>query len=323
MAYKNKIITFFTRIILISILSTMSFNSFAANKSLTVLLDWYLNPDHAPLFVAEQYGYFKQQGLDVKLVSPTDPADPLKLVAAGKADIAISYQPTLLIAVDAGLPIVRIGTLIPTPLNSLAVLKNSDIHKIADLKSKKIGYSVDGTDHALLDTMLASGGLSEKDVTLVNVHYGLTQALMSHQVDAVTGITRTFEPFEMADNGQSARLFNYEDYGVPLYDELVFVTRKDEVTDPRLPKFLAAITEATNYLVNHPESTWQAFAKAHPELNNKINRQAWFATIPRFALRPAALDSSRYNNFAQYWKAKGVIKTVPSLNSYAVELTYS
>ncbi|MBY0544521.1 MAG: ABC transporter substrate-binding protein, partial [Gammaproteobacteria bacterium] len=224
-------------------LSLISASSFAATKKLTVLLDWYLNPDHAPLFVAEQYGFFKQQGLDVKLVSPTDPADPLKLVAAGKADIAITYQPTLLIAVNAGLPIVRIGTLIPTPLNSLTVLKSSDIHTIADLKGKKIGYSVDGTDHALLDTMLASGGLTEKDVILVNVHYGLTQALMSHQVDAVTGITRTFEPFEMADNGQPARLFNYEDYGVPLYDELIFVTRQDELTDPRLSQFLAALTK--------------------------------------------------------------------------------
>lgn len=313
MAYQNKIILLFFALLLFSV------NVFADSKSLTLLLDWYLNPDHAPLFVAEQYGFFKQQGLDVTLVSPTDPGDPLKLVAAGKADIAVSYQPSLLIAVDAGIPVARIGTLIPMPLNSLAVLQSSSIHSVADLRGKKIAYSVDGTDHALLDTMLASAGLREQDVTLINVHYGLTQALMSGKVDAVTGIMRNFEPFEMADNGHPARLFNYEEYGVPSYDELIFVTRKEELNDPRLPKFLAALTKATHYLINHPESTWLAFAKAHPELNNEVNRQAWFATVPRFAVRPAAMDANRYQRFAEYFQAHGVIKTMPSVAAYAVE----
>lgn len=306
------------------LLSTLFFCStcFAAEKPLTVLLDWYPNPDHAPLFVAQQQGFFKQQELEVKLISPTDPGDPLKLVAAGKADIAISYQPTLLLAVNEGIPVVRIGTLIATPLNALAVLKNSSIHQVSDLKGKKIGYSVDGTDHVMLDTLLESAGLTEKDVTLINVHYGLTQALMSGQVDAVTGIMRNFEPFEMADNGKPARVFNYEDYGVPLYDELVLVTSKNNLSDPRLPKFLAALTQATNYLVNHPQSCWQSFAKAYPDLNNPFNQQAWFATLSHFDLTPAALDSSRYQHFAEYFQQQGVIKQVPPLNNYAVEIAY-
>jgi putative hydroxymethylpyrimidine transport system substrate-binding protein len=289
---------------------------------LTVLLDWYPNPDHAPLLVAQEQGFFKQQGLNVKLVSPTDPGDPLKLVAAGKADIGITYQPTLLMAIDADIPVVRIGTLIATPLNAVAVLQNSNIHNISDLKGKKIGYSVDGTDHVMLDTMLKNAGLTEKDVTLINVHYGLTQALMGGKVDAITGIMRNFEPFEMADNGKPARVFNYEDYGVPLYDELIFVTGKNNLTDPRLPKFLAALTQATNYLVNHPQSSWQAFAKAYPDLNNNFNHQAWFATLSHFDLTPAALDKSRYQHFAEYFHQQGVIKNVPPLNNYAVELAY-
>lgn len=306
------------------LLSTLFFctSCFAAEKPLTVLLDWYPNPDHAPLFVAEEQGFFKQQGLDVKLVSPTDPGDPLKLVAAGKADVAITYQPTLLLAVDNGIPVVRIATLIATPLNAVAVLQNSNIHTIADLKGKKIGYSVDGTDHVMLDTMLASAGLTEKDVTLINVHYGLTQALMSGKVDAVTGIMRNFEPFEMADNGKPARVFDYEDYGVPLYDELIFVTSKNNLTDPRLPKFLAALTQATAYLINHPEACWQAFAKAYPDLNNQFNHQAWFATLSRFDLTPAALDHSRYQSLQDYLLKQGVIKKSIPVNNYAVELTY-
>ena len=66
-----------------------------AQDRLTVMLDWFVNPDHAPLFVAQEAGYFNDAGLDVELIAPADPNDPPKLVAAGKADVAISYQPQL------------------------------------------------------------------------------------------------------------------------------------------------------------------------------------------------------------------------------------
>src|SRR5688500_433636 len=86
-------------------------------KKLTDALDWYPNPDHAPLIVAQQQGYFKEQGLDVKLLAPADPNDPPKWAAAKKADIAITYQPQFIEQVDQGLPLIRIGTLIDRPLN--------------------------------------------------------------------------------------------------------------------------------------------------------------------------------------------------------------
>ena len=142
----------------------------AADK-LTVLLDWYVNPDHAPLFVADAQGFFAQQGLDVELIAPANPNDPPKLVAAKKADIAISYQPQLHLQVDAGLPLVRIGTLVATPLNCLVVLESSDIHHISDLKNRKIGYSVAGFEDVLLASILEANGLTTDDVTLINVKF--------------------------------------------------------------------------------------------------------------------------------------------------------
>lgn len=307
------------KIILITSITISSF-CWASTKPLTILLDWYPNPDHAPLFVAEEAGFFKQEGIEVKLISPTNPDDPLKMVAAGKADIAVTYQPALMLAVDAGIPVLRIGTLVATPLNAVAVLQSSDIRSIQDLKGKKIGYSMDGTDHIMLNTMLVSAGLTQKDVTLINVHYGLTQALMQGNVDAVTGIMRNFEPIEMAEQGKPVRIFKYEEYGIPLYDELIYVSRKQEINDPRLGKFLTALTLATDYLMKHPEASWKVFAKAHPELNNTFNRKAWFATLPYFALHPVTLDSNRYQNFALYLQQNQVIKTVPPLDNYAVEI---
>jgi putative hydroxymethylpyrimidine transport system substrate-binding protein len=146
---------------------TCTSSAFAADK-LTVLLDWFVNPDHGPLIVAERLGYFRDANLDVKLIAPADPNDPPKLVAAGKADIAVSYQPQLHIQVAAGLPLVRIGTLIATPLNSLVVLRDGPIKSIADLKGKKIGFSVGGFEDALLAAMLARHGLKPSDVTMMS-----------------------------------------------------------------------------------------------------------------------------------------------------------
>ncbi|HIM44986.1 MAG TPA: ABC transporter ATP-binding protein, partial [Alphaproteobacteria bacterium] len=131
-----------------------------ANDKLTLLLDWFVNPDHAPIFVAQERGYFAARGLDVEIVAPADPNDPPKLVAAGRADIAVSYQPQLHVQVAAGLPLTRFGTLIATPLNTLLVLEDGPVKSIADLKGRKIGFSVGGFEDALLRAMLARHGLS-------------------------------------------------------------------------------------------------------------------------------------------------------------------
>ena len=131
-----------------------------AGEKFTVLLDWFVNPDHAPLYVALEKGFFTAKGLDVELIAPSNPNDPPRLVAAGQADIAVSYQHQHQMQVDQGLPLMRIATLIATPLNCLVVLADGKIKNIADLKGKTIGYSVGGFETALLQTMLEKEGLA-------------------------------------------------------------------------------------------------------------------------------------------------------------------
>ena len=132
----------------------------ARAEKLTVLLDWFVNPDHAPLFVAQEKGYFRDRGLDVEFIAPANPNDPPKLVAAGKADMAVSYQHQHQMQVSQGLPLTRIATLVATPLNCLVVLADGPIRSIADLKGKTVGYSVGGFETALLKVMLRKEGLS-------------------------------------------------------------------------------------------------------------------------------------------------------------------
>ncbi|WP_407060105.1 ABC transporter substrate-binding protein [Kiloniella spongiae] len=301
--------------------SLLSLSSQAvASEKLTVLLDWFVNPDHATLVVAKEKGFFSEQGLDVDLIVPADPNDPPKLVAAGKAELAVSYQPQLHLQVAEGLPLTRVGTLVATPLNSLVVLKDSPIKSIADLKGRKVGYSVGGFEDVILDAMLEKHGLDVSDVELINVNFTLSPSLISGQVDAVIGAFRNFELNQMDIVKKPGRAFYVEEEGVPSYDELILVANNQNVADPRFPRFLKALEQATIYLINHPQKSWNLFIKAYPDLNDELNRRAWKDTLPRFALRPAALDEGRYSDFADFLKAKDLIKETGDVSDYAVTI---
>ena len=290
-----------------------------AAEKLTVMLDWFVNPDHGPLIVAREKGFFAAEGLEVELVAPADPNDPPKLVAAGRADIAVSYQPQLHLQVAEGLPLVRIGTLVATPLNSLVVLASGPVTSIEDLDGRRIGFSVGGFEDALLGAMLERYGLSLDRVTLVNVNFSLSPSLIGGQVDAVIGAFRNFELNQMDLVGAPGRAFYPEEEGVPAYDELIYVARADRLDDPRLRAFLTAVEKATLWLVNHPEEAWNIFKGTAAELDDELNARAWRDTLPRFALRPAALDVGRYRRFAAFLEERGLIDNPPPVETYAVD----
>lgn len=287
-----------------------------AQEKLTVLLDWFVNPDHAPLVVAKQKGFFERAGLDVTLIEPADPSAPPRLVAAGQGDVAVSYQPKLYAAVTQGIPILRFGTLIGTPLTSLVALEGGPIRSLADLKGRTVGYSTSGIENAVLGAMLGSVGLKLDDVKFVNVNFALTPALLSGRVDAVIGAFRNFELTELQLAGKKGIAFFPEEHGVPPYDELIYVARADRVAEPKLRRFLDAVEAATVYILNHSEEAWTAFTAAYPKTNDKLNRQAWLDTLPRFQASPAAFDPERYRRFGAFMKEKGLIEKVEPLERY-------
>ena len=304
----------------IILLCGIATSALAAEK-VTVLLDWFVNPDHAPLFVALEKGYFADHGLEVEIIAPSNPNDPAKLVAAGKADIAVSYQHQHQMQVDQGLPLVRIATLIATPLNSLVVLADGPIQSLADLKGKTIGYSVGGFETVLLKVMLAQAGIGLADVKLVNVNFSLSPSLLTGQADAVIGAFRNFELNQMDIEKRPGRAFYVEENGIPAYDELILVARKDRLNEAKLRHFVDAIEEGVQYIINHPSASWQLFIRGERKnLDDELNRRAWRDTLPRFALRPGALDQYRYRRFAEFLQKQGMVKTVPPLADWAVEL---
>ncbi|PJG81905.1 ABC transporter substrate-binding protein [Caviibacterium pharyngocola] len=308
-------------LMLIGLSALCCLQSVQAKEKVTLLLDWFVNPDHAAIIVAQQKGFFAANELDVEIIEPADPSMPPKLVAAEKADLAVNYQPQLQMQTDEGLPLVRVGTLVSTPLNSVVVLADSGIETIADLKGKKIGYSVSGFERVLLDKMLQSAGLTRQDVQLINVNWSLSPSLFSGQADAVIGAFRNFELNQMQLEKREGRAFYPEEHGVPIYDELVLVAHKNQTNATKIAKFLTALEQATVYLLNHPQAAWQDFVSYKPkELDNELNRLAWRDTLPRLSASPRALDNARYQKMAQFMHEQGLIKRVPPLSDYAVQV---
>ena len=291
-----------------------------AQDKMTLLLDWFVNPDHGPIIVADEMGFFADQNLNVEIIAPADPSDPPKLVAAGRAELAVSYQPQLHLQVAEGLPLIRVGTLVATPLNCLLVLKDGPIKQISDLKGGKVGFSVAGVEEALLTAILDKHGLAMSDLELVNVNWSLSPSLMSGQVDAVLGAYRNFELNQMEIEGVEGRCFYIEEEGVPTYDELIYVANKDDMDVDMIRRFLRATELATQFIVNHPEESWEVFKSSSSELDDELNAKAWVDTLPRFALRPEALDEGRYTRFEAFLAASGLVQGKRPVAELAIDL---
>lgn len=292
-----------------------------AQDQMTLMLDWFVNPDHGPIIIAEEKGYFEDAGLEVEIIAPANPSDPPKMVAAGQADLAISYQPQLHLQIHEGLPLKRVGTLVATPLNCLLVLEDGPVKSPADLAGRKVGFSVGGVEEAVLGAVLKTHGLTLEDIELINVNWSLSPSLMSGQVDAVIGAFRNFELNQMDIEGVKGRCFYVEEEGLPTYDELIYVANPESMDREMVARFLAATEKATQYIVNHPEESWEIFAASSEELNDELNKRAWLDTLPRFALRPTAMDAGRYATFEAFLHEAGLIPGINDVSAITIDVT--
>jgi len=292
-----------------------------AQDKLTLMLDWFVNPDHGPIILAQELGYFADAGLQVEVVTPSDPNDPPRMAAAGRVDLAVSYQPQLHLSRHAGLPLVRVGTLVETPLTCLVVLADGPVQSMADLKGRKVGFAVAGVQEVMLNAMLAHHDLTPTDVEQINIGWSISPALMSGQVDAVIGAFRNFELNQLALEGREGRCFYPEAEGIPAYDELIYVADPARMDSALVARFLQATERAALFITNQPNQAWQMFRDTDAALDTELNRLAWADTWPRFATRPAALDAGRYQRFEAFLADAGATPGGIPASDLAVDVT--
>jgi putative hydroxymethylpyrimidine transport system substrate-binding protein len=154
-------------------------------------------------------------------------------------------------AAQEDLPVIAVGSLVPTPLNVLMSLADSKVQGPDTIKGATIGVAGLPFDDAILDTMRKQQGLAEDDVKSVNVGFDLVPALLTKQADAVIGAYFNIEGVHIeSETGQPATITKLEDLGVPHYDELIVVANRDRLTEDAayadaVSRFLAALVTAT------------------------------------------------------------------------------
>jgi putative hydroxymethylpyrimidine transport system substrate-binding protein len=256
--------------------------SAASTKPFKVMLDWFPNADHAALYSAIARGDFRAVGLNVEPVVPSETAEPLKLLAAGKVDVAISYEPELLIARDQGLKLVSIGALVQRPLTSIIALPEQHVSSVASLAGKTIGTAGIPYQAAELRTTLAHAGVSPAKVREVNVGFNLVPAMLSGKVAATLGGYWNYEAIQLRLMHKHPLVIPVNEEGVPTYDELVLVVREDEARarGQDLRAFLQALTRGERQVRADPAAAAALLVKANPSLEPKLQLESIRQTLP-------------------------------------------
>jgi putative hydroxymethylpyrimidine transport system substrate-binding protein len=276
----------------------------AGADRLTVMLDFFPNADHGALYGAQASGDFARAALDVRIQTPPEPSTPLKLLLAHKVDLAISYEPELLLARDRGAPLVAVGALVQRPLTSILALGSAKIRTPADLRGKKVGTAGIPYQTAYLKAILARARVNPHSVRQVDVGFDLVPAMLTKRVDATLGGYWNYEAVQLEQKRKRPRVIHVEQAGVPTYDELVLVARRDELATGggRIRRFVQALARGDAALRRDPAPALDAIVRANRQAARALQEASLRATLPAFA--PPAGKPYGYQDPAR-WEAYG------------------
>jgi putative hydroxymethylpyrimidine transport system substrate-binding protein len=228
-------------------------------EDVSIMLDWYPNAVHAPIYAAKEKGYFEDEGLNVKIEMPADTNDPLKLAATGKVDLAISYQNQLLLSRAEGIPVVSVAAYVRHSLDGIMYKKDSGIESPKDLEGKNVGYPSTVVSEAIVTSMVKNDGGDIDKVKLTDVGWDLMPSLATDNVDALIGAYANHELVLLKKEGYDVDMLNLMDYGVPDNYELVMVTGEKTLEKKRetLEKFWRAVTKGQELVKKDPEAGLQ------------------------------------------------------------------
>jgi putative hydroxymethylpyrimidine transport system substrate-binding protein len=287
-------------------------------QPLSLTLDFYPNADHAGIYLAQELGYFEEAGLDVSIAAPSDPSAPIKLVAAGQSDLAISYEPEVALAHEQGLDVIAIGALVNRPLTSLIWLRKSGIKGVGDLKGKTVATAGIPYQDAFLKTILSRVKLSPADVKAVNVGFGLLPALVGGSAEAMLGGYSNVEGVDLRQRGKDPVITPVDRLGVPTYDELVLVAnRKALAAEPeKFRLFIAALQRGTDAAVEQPKAATKAVLEANNGLDAKLTEAEVEATLPLLGARAGEqpygyMNPDEWRTFAGWMRDNGLIDSLP------------
>ena len=284
-------------------------------RTLELMLDWVPNPDHAGIYAAEGRGFFRDVDLGVTIRRPADPSAPIKQVAAGRVDLAISYEPEVLRARDEGAKVVSVAAIVPEPLTSVVSLPGNEVPNAGALRGKTVGTAGIDYQEAFLDAMLRRANVDPADVQRRNVGFDLQKALLTKRVDATLGGFANVEVVDLELQRKNPTHFTVDEAGIPPYNELVLVTSEDTLERKRgeIQSFLAALSRGTKLAQDDPATAAGFLARANRELDPRLLREGTEATpFSQANGKPFGYqDPKAWDTFAQFMRDAGVLKKDP------------
>ncbi len=289
-----------------------------STKPLTLMLDFFPNADHAAVYSAIAHGDFRLAGLDVHPQAPPDPSSPLKELAAGRVDMAISYEPELLLARDRGLRLVSIAALVQRPLTSLIALGAAKVTRVGDLAGKRVGTAGIPYQSAELGTVLHGAGVDPARVQETNVGFDLVPAMLSGKVAATLGGFWNYEGVQLELAKRKPVVIPVDRAGVPTYDELVVVVREDEarMRGQDLRGFLQALTRGEREVRADPAGAARLVVRANPQLDGRLQFESVARTLP--AANPGEgrpfgyQDPQAWARFGRWMLSHGLLHSDPA-----------
>ena len=299
----------------------------AALEPFTLVLDYFPNADHAGIYAAQAAGEYERAGLDLKIQAPPDPAAPLKLLAAKRADMAVTYEPELLLARDGATreELVSVAALVQKPLTSIVSLRSGDGSPITDpgqLAGKRVGTAGIPYQSAYLKAILREAGVPPGSVKETNVGFNLTPALISGRVDATLGSFWNYEGVDLERKRRDPTVLRVDEIGVPTYNELIFAVRRaslDERGASRVRRFLQATARGHQRLREDPDPGLDALLAANPDLERGLQAAVVKATLPVFFpeddSKPFGFqDTNQWRAYGEWMRANGLVKRPPNAN---------
>ncbi|HSP31027.1 MAG TPA: ABC transporter substrate-binding protein, partial [Halomonas sp.] len=291
-------------------------------ENITLMLDWYLSPQHAALLIAQERGLYAAQGLDIELLSPADPSIAIKLLTAGEVDLALTRQPLLHLHAHNGAPITRIATLIETPLTAVIVMGEEQAETEDTLAGLHYGYTTqEGRDLTIPRLLPRSVQQTDDFTPPENLHFDPVRALREGEIDAVADGFYHYLPQQLATEGITTHVIRFDALDIPRNDGLVVLANSDGITRraDTWSRFVLALEQASHWIIDNPTAAWEVLISAHPVLDNDINANAWEDILRRMALSPSAVDSRRYAAFETFLLQSGLIEAALPVSRLAVD----
>jgi len=295
-------------------------------EPLRLVLDYFPNADHAGIYAAQARGFFERSGLDVEIIAPSDPSAPLKLVQAGRADLAISYEPELFLARDEGAEVVAVGALAQVPLTSLISLPAARIRGPRDLAGKTVGTAGIPYQSAYLKTILQEAGVDPARVREVNLGFNLVPGLLSRKVDAVLGAFWNYEGVQLERASRRPQIIRMEEVGVPTYAELIIVGAEKTLNErgALVRRFMRALQLGTEAVRDDPAAGVDPLLEANEELDRGLQTAVVRRTLPVFfpkdRERPFGwMDPEEWRTYAAWMQRNGLLERQPTRQAFTNE----